>query len=569
MRHPIGQPLGAMLVALLALVWTSIVAAADGGIVVTVDTANVRQGESFVLSFEADSVDGRPDFTPLDTDFDVIGTSERTNINIVNGKMQKSTIWQLKLMAKRYGEIPIPAIAFGSMRSEALTLTVAPDGSGGVAADTAIRLEVAATPERPYVQAQVLVTVRLVVPEHVDLVDSAIGDPRVSGGDALITLLGKPRERLGTDNGERARIIERTYALFPQQHGNVTIEPIEFEGQVFEGAASLDDPFSQSIRTVRLKSQPIALEVRPIPPGFKGRHWLPAASVELVENWSDDTDVLKAGEPITRSVSLLARGVTAGQLPELDVLDDAKIRSYPEQPTLDDQGRSDGVIGLRMEKHALIAQANGEVTLPEIRVPWWNTVTDRAEEAVIPARTLMVEGGAPAVPSPAPAAASGSATAGAAPLPASVPAAPGHWPWLAAFLAAGWAATVFGWWQATRRRHPSARPAAGDEGMDLSAASARVVAAARRNDASDTRRQLLAWATAARLQPPAPETIARRFPSMAAPLAELERQLYAGTAAGPWRGQTLAEQFAALRVEDGSARAQAPALSPLHPNPAG
>jgi hypothetical protein len=192
-------------------------------------------------------------------------------------------------------------------------------------------------------------------------------------------------------------------------------------------------------------------------------------------------------------------------------------------------------------------------------------------EAVIPARTLRVEGGAPPVPSPAPAAASGSATADAAPLPANVPAAPGHWPWLAAFLATGWAATVFGWWQATRRRHPTARPAAGDAGTDLAAATARVLAAARRNDAADTRRQLLAWAAAARLQPPAPETIARRFPSMAAPLAELERQLYAGTSAGPWRGQMLAEQFAALGVEDGSARPRAPAaaLSPLHPNPAG
>jgi hypothetical protein len=529
--------------------------AAAAGIVVTVDTATVRQGESFVLSFEADDVDGEPEFGPLSQDFEILGKSQRTNIGIANGRMQKSTVWQLKLLPKRAGEVPIPSIAFGSDHSEALTLTIAaPAGSDPSDIDThAMRIEVRATPEAPYVQAQVLLTVRLTIPEDVDLVDSSIGDPHLSGGDALITLLGKPRERLAMEGGVRVRVLERSFAVFPQAHGRLTIDPIDFEGQVFEGSASVDDPFSQSIKTVKLRSKPIAIEVKPIPTAFTGKHWLPATSVELVENWSDDTKALKAGEPITRSVSLLARGVTAGQLPELEIITDKNLRSYPEQPTLDDQGRSDGVIGLRMEKHALIAQANGTVTLPEIRIPWWNTRTDKLQEAIIPARTLKVEGG------PVPAAPAEGVTSTSTPVakatgtssaPSTAPA-PTRWSIVAAMLALGWAATAAAWWYRSRRPAAVVTTVTGDARSEsknrLQVARQRVLNAARQNDAAATRHALAQWAGAIGVQPPSIESIARRFPDLAADLATLDRHLYAGGEA--WRGEALRGRIEKMIVD--------------------
>jgi hypothetical protein len=548
-----------LLPCLHALTWIAAFAiapaiAADGPQITTsVDRREVRVGESFVLTYEANSFDAEPDFKPLDQDFTVLGTTRRTNIAIDNGHMTKSTAWQLKLIPKHAGEITLPAIAFGRDHAQALTLNVAATGSGqGANADnTSMRLEVSATPETPYVQAQVLLQVRLYVPESIDLVDSSFGDPKITGGDALVTALGKTRERSTLDNGVHVRIFERDYAIFPQQHGRMVIEPMMFEGQVFEGTATMDDPFGQSVRTYQLQSKPVVVNVKPIPAEFKGKHWLPAEKLNLVENWSDDVTTLKVGEPITRSLTLMAKGLTAGQLPEIDLTSDPSFNSYPEQPTLDDQAHGDGVIGLRMEKHALIAQASGRHTLPEIRIPWWNTITDRLEVATLPAHAFDVEGEAMSKPAPANTAVPDqNKTASAPPIattaPGSMPAMKSHtdrfWRVVSLSLALGWTASMAAWWFSRGQRTRIIEIAKVPNMRHLHAA---VLTHARANEAEATRTALLNWAATAGLVNPSIELIAQQFPVLASDLRVLEMHLYAG-GSQPWSGATLAQSFSAL-----------------------
>ncbi|MFO1435448.1 MAG: BatD family protein [Gammaproteobacteria bacterium] len=528
-------------------------AATDPPITAAVDRAEVRVGESFVLSYQASNFDAEPDFTPLDKDFEVLGTSRRTNIAIDNGHITKTTSWQLKLIPKHTGQIAIPAITFGSDHAPALTLNVAANGNGpGANADnTAMRLEVTATPESPYVQAQVLLTVRLFVPDSIDLVDSSFGDPKINGGDALITALGKARERSTLDNGVHVRIFERDYAIFPQKHGRMVIEPMMFEGQVFEGAATTDDPFGQSVRTYQLQSKPIVVDVKPVPTEFKGKHWLPAEKINLVENWSDDVATLKTGEPITRSVTLMAKGLTAGQLPEVDAANDPAFNTYPEQPTLDDQARSDGVTGLRMEKRALIAQTPGRHSLPEIRIPWWNTITDKPEVAILPARTFDVEGEVAAKPAPADVAQperkklvspSPNQTASNTASPEVAARSERLWRWLALGLALGWACSMVLWWAS--RRQPTTAPQIA-KAPNLRQLHAAVLAHARANDSAATRTSILNWAAAAGLINPSIEIIAQRFPALRSDLRALETHLYAATTQ-PWSGAALAKSFSTV-----------------------
>lgn len=546
---------------------------AHAEVTTTVEGGGIRAGESFVLSFQSDTVGGRPDLSPLQQDFEVLGTARRTNISIENGRAMRSTLWQVKLIPRRAGSVTIPSIEFGAERSQPLTIAIAPATDGPDDAGNALRFEVTATPQTPYVQQQVLLTVRLFVPQELDLVDSDFGDPRVGGGDALITAAGKARERQRTERGVRERVIERTYAIFPQTHGELVIEPLTFEGQVFESSATFDNPFGQSIRTWRLQSEPIPLRVKPIPPEFKGRHWLPAQSLTLVENWSEEHATLKAGEPITRSLTLLAKGLTAGQLPEIAVAMPGIVKSYPEAPVLDDHGRSEGVTGLRMEKQTLIINADGAVTLPGIRIPWWNTETDRPEEAVIAAQTLQVVGGIPAPPEtpPAPAAAPAPSHPTATPAPPAPPEPP-FWRHLAILLALGWALTCLAWWRlrarvAGRAGVPSPSATSGSEATRI---ADQVLAYARNDDAVRTRQALQRWASARKVSPATLDGIARRHPELAPALQELDRCLYAGGPTG-WSGAELATAFAISRRSPGTADdqpvAHRTALAPLYLSP--
>jgi hypothetical protein len=205
-------------------------------------------------------------------------------------------------------------------------------------------------------------------------------------------------------------------------------------------------------QTQRVTSQPVTLDVKPVPASFNGRHWLAAEQVYLKEEWSGDPQKMKVGEPLTRTLTVLANGLTVSQLPELNTAKpavsgaegaDAQLKSYPDQPVLQEQKKADGVIAFREEKIALIPSKAGSYTLPAIEVPWFNTKTQKMEIAKIPEISLTaleVEGAqqAPQIPAAPP-------TAQAAKIhtkPLVQTQQSNIWLWVSMFLALGWLATL-------------------------------------------------------------------------------------------------------------------------------
>ena len=62
--------------------------------------------------------------------------------------------------------------------------------------------------------------------------------------------------------------------------------------------------------------------------------WLPARDVQLSEEWSQETDRLEAGEPVTRNVTLSALGQIETQLPAVDAPQVDGLNVYSDQPEL-------------------------------------------------------------------------------------------------------------------------------------------------------------------------------------------------------------------------------------------
>ena len=103
----------------------------------------------------------------------------------------------------------------------------------------------------------------------------------------------------------------------------------------------------------------MTLDVQPIPATFNGQHWLPAEDIQLSEDWSSDLSELSAGVPVTRTIALLAKGLTVGQLPELGVLQPVKsdagggeVTLYPDQPNLHEEKEANGIASFREEKNS-------------------------------------------------------------------------------------------------------------------------------------------------------------------------------------------------------------------------
>jgi len=126
---------------------------------VSVDRNPVNLNESFQITFSAsEQPDGSPDFAPLQENFEILNQQRSSNVSWINGKSSRNEQWIVSVMAKQVGELMIPPIAFGSDTSKALNVTITDTPQAANKSDE-IFLDVQATPEKPYVQSQILYTI--------------------------------------------------------------------------------------------------------------------------------------------------------------------------------------------------------------------------------------------------------------------------------------------------------------------------------------------------------------------------------------------------------------------------
>jgi hypothetical protein len=542
--------IGTWILAVLPLVAARGAAGAD--ITMRIDRDPVSLSDSFQIEFEArGAVDDEPDFHPLERDFQIVGTSQSSRLNIINGRTSSSKTWTVTVLARRTGKLPIPSIAFGRDRSPAsnVNVTQGPSAPSRATAETnEVFLEVEAAPLTPYVQQQIVYTVRLF--RAFPTANATLSEPEVEQGNAVIERVGEDVTFDTRVNGRPYQVVERRYAIYPQASGALKIGPLTFRGQTGSGPFSIFDPFGRRAETIVRQSAPVDLEVRARPEGVPGQ-WLPARSVTLQESWSADATKLRAGDPVTRTLTLHAEGLTSSQLPVLPAWVPDGFKSYPDQPELADDKSAQGITATRVEKVAIIPARPGAYELPAIRIPWWNTKADRLEYAELPARRVTV------LPAP------GSAVQSTAPTPAAardtaqpspetgVPHGPGAggaspvlWQWISAALGLLWLITLAAWFRQSRRAMPRTDHAqerrAGEQRRGLKAACSR-------NDPRCARDSLLALG---RLRWPAdpPRSIgdlARRSDTeLARCLGGLDAHLY-GRSPGEWNGADLWRAYAA------------------------
>lgn len=503
---------------------------------VSVDRNPVKLNESFTITFSAtQEPDGNPDFSPLHRQFEILNQQRSSNVSWINGEVTHNEQWQVSVMAKQAGQLSIPPVSFGADHSQALEIVVSDAGAVAVAKNDEIFLEVEASPENPYVQSQVIYTLKLF--RRVNMTQASLTEPDVE--TALVEKLGEDSTYNTQLNGAPYVVTERKYAIFPQQSGAITIGPLTVTAEVVSSRQPRFNGFfsRQITETRRVSSKAITLEVRPVPQNFKGSVWLSAESLALSEAWTDGKQQSRVGEPLTRTIRLQAKGATVGQLPELSAMAPIDgLKSYPDQPNLNEQKQSDGLLASREEKVAYIPNREGGYTLPAISIPWYNTRSQTMEEARLPAVTIQALPSATAAPA---AASQPEATLSFADETAQTANA-GFWPWLSAFLALGWLINGWWWfWYGRKAKPVQAKQAVQTRRMSIDQELKNACAA---NDPTAARDALLNWARD-RFQL---ENLSALAGQCAEPLAkeviDLNRHLYAGRTEA-WHGEALWRAF--------------------------
>ncbi len=527
--------------------------------------------EAFELIFEADGPpDGEPDFSPLEHNLEILSRSQSQSIRMINGDYSQTTRWRLSVMAKSAGPLTIPAISFGSDRSQAISILVREAAQPDPASSGEdLFMEVSVEPETAYVQQQLIFRVRIY--RAVNIVDASLSAPQFNDPDIIVEQLGDEQNFETQRNGRRYLVSQIDYLAFPQASGTLTLDPITFQTRIMQQSRHPFDRFGQAGAIKRIRSKAISIEIKPIPKGA-AQPWLPLTNLQLSASWPKSNPEFRVGEPVTRTLAIVADGITAAQLPEIHQEMPAGFKQYPDQPMLQDHKDENGVTAIRQEKIALVPTRAGEYVLPAIKVSWWNVQTNRQEVAWIAEEHIQVLPAPDAPAEPPPTVASDPIVQEAKVLPEPPPRAEpssGIYPWLALFFAVGWLSTAAAWWWFSHYRQPkksapeNSRPPKTDRRNKI---LAELRAACQAGDGFAVCRALLAWGK--RVWPADPPKglveLASRFDeAAAADILALNQSLY-GRQRGSWDGDAIWSAVKNHSAQQHTRKHPAEGLEPLY-----
>lgn len=512
---------------------------------VTVDRTEISDADLLKLTVRVENTTtaSTPDFRAIERDFEIIqrsGPNQSSRISIVNGRQTSEVYvsWELRLRPKRLGTLTIPAFRIGNDVSQPIPIKVARQSeamkrkmSQLVFFDTSIDVD------ETYVQGQILYTIKLYYVENIS------GDfpaaPSVE--DAVIEVIEDERRYDAITNGRRYYVLEKRYGIYPQKSGELTIPAQTFSGfRVGPGFFSTREP-------VLTRSKSHTVQVKPKPPEFQGEHWLPASDVELEQNWVGGNPQFVVGEPINREITLRATGVATSLLPPLPDQPIAGAKTYQDPPVEEQTRTAEGVSATHTVVIGIVPTAAGELTIPALEVPWWNTTTDSMQIAQLPAQTFNVE------PSPQSAAlplqVQSTPVAPTAEV-VSVPQDP-RWQYAAMVFAALWIATLIAWrLQRSRQVKPDVVEKIEKQFDTLKA----LKAACKDNSAGRAQQLLLRWAreTLAPVDSLQELSMVVDEPALFKEIQKLEDQLYSASATGQWDGSPLWKAVSQIKPKPAS-----------------
>jgi len=482
---------------LLLMAFNSVYAA---NITASLDVNPVLVNDTFHLTYTASgSVDDDPDFSPINNDFELLGTRQSSNMSMINGTISRSKKWTLTLLSKKVGTFIIPAISFGSDRAPEVKVVIKNIvASNSATPNQNFMLEMSSSQKTGFVQQQFIISIKLLIAQNIN--DYQFSNLTTSNPDTIILPLGKDQQYKTYRGTKQYIVVEKKYAVFPQKAETLKINPfIAAVTMNKQSSSRFYDPFNTRTTSKRLYSKDINLTVKDIPPQYTATNWLPSASLKIKEEWPQNNKFI-AGEPITRTIIISADDLTSAQLPEINQTTVKGIKQYPDKAELEEKIITTGLSSSRKQKIALIPTQAGRYTLPAIEIQWWNTTTDQIETAHLAQRTFTVlpavnNGNIPITPFKQPIDTSVTTDASASPLPKtnSQENKSSLWFWISTLFIFLWLATLVLWWRSSVKQKPK-KEKRNDTTTSIKTCLKNIKSACEQNNAQATKKALLVWA---------------------------------------------------------------------------
>lgn len=331
----------------------------------------------------------RPNFDLLSKDFIITRTSQSNQISVYNGVVDRQNKWRLLLTPKHAGQLTIPEITFADEKSPQRIIQISKaTHKTHLNNDKPIFMMASTSSKAPYVQQQFIYTIKLFF--RVTPIANETIPPSVD--NAVLSPIGDGENYTTEIKGIPYHVLEQRYAVFAEKPGNITIHsPImnaTLRGSNVHDISQLMNDF-QDVK--RISAPDTTLNIQPIPTAFTGQTWLPSEALTLTESWPDKKANLKAGEPITREITMQATGLMGNQLPELSFENIPGANVYPEPSKKSDRFSKGQTIGTKTFKVTYIPTGEQNIKLPSIQINWWNLKIKQEQTASLNTINFEIE----------------------------------------------------------------------------------------------------------------------------------------------------------------------------------
>ncbi len=371
---------------ILLTIFASTIACATVNLQITPD--NARPGETIRLIFTQKNTaqsQGTPDLTPLQKEFTLIGTEHSLSYRANNGVATSENEWVVLLIPKKTGTLTIPPIKIGheysperkiTILSSSAKMPVENDSIEPPEENSAVTLESEVDLEKPFINQQIIYTVKLATNQS--LLEAQYQPPRVE--NALLIPLGEGRRYQTTTDGQEYSVDEQRYAIYPQKSGLLNIIPPKLSAVVYKTMPE----------RIQAEGKDIQLMVKPTPQTDTNNAWLPAKQLSISEQYDSSETTMKQGSTLVRKITVQAMGLPAELLPAMPFPDNTQYNVYPEKPDTRNVLRHQELVGTSTVTVTYILNQAGNITLPSIKLPWYNTQTGQNELASLPNHELKV-----------------------------------------------------------------------------------------------------------------------------------------------------------------------------------
>jgi hypothetical protein len=168
------------------------------------------------------------------------------------------------------------------------------------------------------------------------------------------------------------------YLLFPQQSGQLTIDPLELSAVVHRqvrGGAMSNNPFADffgpQIEEVRVpvKSKPVVVNVKALPEGAPASFSGAVGEYEMAV--TPPADDIVANSAVTYTVKISGRGnLSMIQAPQVEL--PTSFEQYSVKSSESIQATGSGITGYRQFEYPMIARADGDFLIPAVEFTYFN-----------------------------------------------------------------------------------------------------------------------------------------------------------------------------------------------------